>query len=65
MTSDTPHDRRLKVSEVAARLGVTKAAVYPLIRAGDVDTIRVGRDYRISERSLEAYIERQTVRPAP
>lgn len=65
MASETTHDRRLRVAAVADRLGVTKAAVYPLIRSGDLDTIRVGRDYRISEASLEAYIERQTVRPTP
>ena len=38
--------------------------VRQLILSGELVAVRVGRDFRVDEASLEAYLERQTIRPA-
>lgn len=56
----------LKIPEAAARLGVSRATVYRLIEAGDLDTVTVktartvktaGRA-RVPSGSIDDYIER-------
>lgn len=64
-------ERLLKVPEVAARLGVSKATVYAMTSLSpdadnpQIDYVRVGPSgatVRIRESALQAYMERQTVR---
>lgn len=56
--------RRITVQEAADQLGVDSSTVRRLIDAGEVGAIRVGRVLRVDEGSLDAYIDRQTVRSA-
>jgi excisionase family DNA binding protein len=54
----------LSVKEVAGRLGVSEQTVLKLIERGELATSRVGRQYRVAEADLAAYLERTKVRPA-
>lgn len=54
-------DRVLTVDEVADVLRVSNMTVYRLIRSGELVALRIGSNYRIRERDLEAYLERTTV----
>ncbi len=52
------NDRLLTVHEVAGVLRVSTMTVYRLIKAGELPAARVGRSYRIRERSVEDYLRR-------
>lgn len=49
----------LSVDEVANILGVTGKTVRHLIKAGDINSIKVGRLIRIPKNRLIEYLERQ------
>jgi excisionase family DNA binding protein len=44
--------RFLTIFEAAKILRVSKQTVYRLVRAGDLEAIRVGRSFRIPERAV-------------
>jgi excisionase family DNA binding protein len=46
----------LKVSEVAATLRVSRMSVYRLIHAGDLEAVRFGRNFRVPEPAMNAYL---------
>jgi excisionase family DNA binding protein len=46
----------LTVAEVAEVLRVSNMTVYRLIKAGDLPALRVGKNYRIRESELEAFL---------
>jgi excisionase family DNA binding protein len=46
----------LTVAEVAAVLRVSNMTVYRLIKAGQLPALRVGKNYRIREPELEAFL---------
>jgi excisionase family DNA binding protein len=46
----------LTVAEVAAVLRVSNMTVYRLIKAGELPALRVGKNYRIREPELEAFL---------
>ena len=48
----------LTVSEVAARLKVSKATVYRMMRRGEIQFVRVGHRRRVPDWSLRAYLAR-------
>lgn len=52
----------LTVAEVAQVLRVSNMTVYRLIKAGELPALRVGKNYRIRERDLEAYLSTGSVR---
>jgi excisionase family DNA binding protein len=54
--------RLLTVREVADAMRVSPMTVYRLIKSGDLEAIRVGRHFRISEQRMREYLEAQTVR---
>lgn len=54
----------LTAAEVAEQLRVSKMTVYRLVRRGELPAVRVGRNYRIRERELRAYLDAQVVDPA-
>ncbi len=57
-------DRYITVQHAAERLSVTERHIYFLIQERALEAIRVGpRAIRISERSLEEFIELQRVDP--
>jgi excisionase family DNA binding protein len=57
-------DNLLTAAEVADRLRVSTMTVYRLIRRGELPAVRVGRNYRVREPDLEAFLDQQVVDPA-
>lgn len=55
-------EKLLRPDQVAARLQVTREMVYKLINQGRLDALRVGKVWRITERSLDRYVAEQLVR---
>ena len=55
--------RLLAVPEVAERLGVSVDYTYRLCERGEIAVTRVGRNVRVTEEALAAYIERNTAKP--
>lgn len=53
----------LTVKEVAARLNLTPVRVRMLIKAGRLPAQKVGRDWLITERALNAFSPRPVGRP--
>ena len=49
--------RLLTVAEVADLLRVSNMTVYRLIKGGQLGAIRVGKNYRIPQDDLDAYLE--------
>ena len=50
-------DHLLTVAEVADHMRVSNMTVYRLIKGGTIPAIRVGKNYRIRQRDLEAYLD--------
>ncbi|MGH9184184.1 MAG: helix-turn-helix domain-containing protein [Acidimicrobiales bacterium] len=50
--------RYLTVAEVAGVLRVSTMTVYRLIRAGDLQAVRVGKSYRLAEDDVDRYLAR-------
>lgn len=50
-------------AEVAERLRVSTMTIYRLIRSGELPAVRIGRNYRVRQGDLEAYLEAQVVQP--
>ena len=50
----------LTVAEVAGLLRVSNMTVYRLINAGDLSSLRVGKNYRIRESDLESFLRTGT-----
>jgi excisionase family DNA binding protein len=57
-------DRLLTAHEVADQLRVSTMTVYRLIRRGELPAVRVGRNYRVRSRDLDAYLRAQVVDPS-
>jgi excisionase family DNA binding protein len=51
------------VAEVAALMRVSTMTVYRLIRGGDLQAIRVGKNFRIREDDVQRYLIDRTVAP--
>lgn len=47
----------LTVSEIAARMRVSKMTVYRLVQSGAMNGIRFGRSYRVPETAVQQYLE--------
>jgi|AntRauTorcE11898_2_1112593.scaffolds.fasta_scaffold53463_1 excisionase family DNA binding protein len=56
--------RLLTAAEVADQLRVSTMTIYRLIRRGELPAVRVGRNYRVRDEDLTAYLDAQTVDPA-
>jgi excisionase family DNA binding protein len=54
-------DRLLTVAEVAGTMRVSNMTVYRLIKNGDLPAIRVGKNYRIRESDVDAYLSDRSV----
>jgi excisionase family DNA binding protein len=46
----------LTVAEVAALMRVSKMSVYRLIHHGELEAVRFGRNFRVPERAVNAYL---------
>lgn len=47
----------LKLSEVMAKTGLSRSAVYRVINTGQLKTVKIGRSVRIKETDLHRFIE--------
>lgn len=47
----------LTVAEVATKLRVSKMTIYRLIHGAEIASVRVGRSFRIPEKSVDRYLE--------
>ncbi|MEX2548880.1 MAG: helix-turn-helix domain-containing protein [Nitriliruptoraceae bacterium] len=56
--------RLLTAAEVADQLRVSTMTIYRLIRRGELPAVRVGRNYRVRDEDLTAYLDAQAVDPA-
>ena len=63
MSEPTPTDvtslgavRFLKVAEVAALMRVSRMSVYRLIHSGELEAVRFGRNFRVPEHAVNAYL---------
>lgn len=52
----------LTVAEVAGSLRVSNMTVYRLIKSGQLPALRVGKNYRIRQGDLDAYLNAGSVR---
>lgn len=59
-----PQPELYSVREVAERLGVHPETIRRLIHEGRMDAVRVGRVLRVARADVEAFIDRQRVKPA-
>ena len=48
----------LTVEEAAHRLGMTRSKLYPLVMAGAIVSVKIGKSRRIPTLELDAYVER-------
>ena len=47
----------LTVAEVAALMRVSKMSVYRLIHSGELEAVRFGRSFRVTEGAVDAYLK--------
>jgi len=57
--------RFLTVAEVAEILRVSNMTVYRLVQAQEIEAVRFGRLYRVSEESVGAYVRRSAIEKPP
>jgi excisionase family DNA binding protein len=48
----------LSVNEAARVLGIERATLYRLLRAGELESVRVGKRQKFRPEDLDAYLER-------
>jgi len=48
--------RFLTVAEVAALMRVSRMTVYRLVHSGELPAVRVGRSFRVPERTVHDYL---------
>jgi excisionase family DNA binding protein len=54
----------LTVYEVAVIMRLSKMSVYRLVHTGELDAVRVGRSFRVPERSVVSYLRGAAFTPA-
>jgi excisionase family DNA binding protein len=47
----------MRLSEVARRLAVSRAAAYRLVRSGQLRGIRIGQTWRVLHEDFDAYLD--------
>lgn len=53
-------EKYLSVSEVAEQLQVHWQSVLNYIKRGELEAVKLGRGYRISEKAIEEFIKKRT-----
>jgi excisionase family DNA binding protein len=51
-------ERLLKVEEASERLQISRAFLYELMAAGEIDSVSIGAARRVPESSLDAYVQK-------
>lgn len=55
-------DKYLTVTEVAELLKVHWQSVLTYIKKGELEAVKIGRGYRISEQAIEEFIKKRTTK---
>lgn len=55
-------EKHLSVTEVAERLQVHWQSVLNYIKSGELEAVKLGRGYRISEKAIEEFIQKRTTK---
>ncbi|WP_104091195.1 helix-turn-helix domain-containing protein [Arthrobacter sp. GMC3] len=55
----------LTIAEVAAAIRLSKMTVYRLVQSHEIEAVRFGRQYRVSETAVDQYIERSALSDTP
>ena len=55
----------LSIAEVCQEIGMGKSWVYKKIRSGEIPSVKLGRNIKVSRRDLEGYLEAMRHRPPP
>ncbi|HEX2247608.1 MAG TPA: helix-turn-helix domain-containing protein [Arthrobacter sp.] len=55
----------LTVSDVAARLNVSKMTVYRLVHSGEMPAVHIGHSFRINETAVADYLAEAAVEADP
>ncbi|MFS3129790.1 helix-turn-helix domain-containing protein [Nocardioides sp. Bht2] len=55
---DISEAKFLTIAEVASMMRVSKMTVYRLVHNGDLPAVRVGRSFRVTEKDVNAYLQR-------
>nr|WP_229054727.1 helix-turn-helix domain-containing protein [Aeromicrobium sp. Leaf350] len=48
----------LTIAEVAAQMRVSKMTVYRLVHGGELEAVRVGRSFRVTQQAVDAFIDK-------
>ena len=59
MATQLDADRFLTVNEIKGRLGISRTKAYEIATNGSLETVKIGRSLRISERSVVAWLTSQ------
>ena len=59
-SKDTP-PKFLTINEVADAIRLSKMTVYRLVQSHDIEAVRFGRQYRVSEEAVADYIARSAL----
>lgn len=57
------HPILLRAEEVALQLRVGRTKVFEMLAAGELPVVRIGRSVRVPRRSLEEWVDAQTLAP--
>lgn len=49
----------IEINEVQKRLGIGRNKVYSLLKSGEIAAFKIGREWKVTEEAVEAYIEKQ------
>lgn len=58
--ASTEDDPFLTVAEISAMMRVSKMTVYRLIHEQEIETVRIGRAFRVRESQVHRYMTRMT-----
>ena len=53
-----PAGEFLTIAEVAAQMRVSKMTVYRLVHGGELEAVRVGRSFRVTQQAVDAFIDK-------
>lgn len=56
-------DKLMTAEELAQYLNLSKAAVYAMVCRRQISFLKIGRRVRFRESEIEAWLEKQTIRP--
>jgi excisionase family DNA binding protein len=59
LAPQTTHEEALDVPSAAARLGVSEAGVWRLIRTGELDSLKVGARRVVPSSAIDAFLQRR------